>query len=78
MTNPLMKEYKKYRLTSDYGHEMMEINEELMKVEADEQPETLTNLHSKSVVFKPEYMNLLKKLWSTVRKVLLPKKSCCR
>jgi hypothetical protein len=43
----LLKGYEKSRPAADFVDETREINEELMEAQVDEQPETLTNLHSK-------------------------------
>ena len=57
-----MKGYEKYQLTIDFVFEMMEINDELMEAQVDEQPETLTNLHSKSGRLQTEIYEPVKEI----------------
>jgi molecular chaperone HscB len=57
-----MKEQEKYQLAADFPGEMMKTNDKLMEAQMNEQPETLTNLHSKSGRLQTEIYEPVKEI----------------
>jgi molecular chaperone HscB len=74
----LLEEEEKYQLPPDFLMEVLEINEQLMDAKMEDDPELKQNIQSSILNLQSEIYELLKTLLKITRRVLLPKKNCCR
>jgi molecular chaperone HscB len=78
MQKGLLEEEEKYQLPPDFLMEMLELNEGISDAKIEDDAEKISDFRIKLQVLQTKYMNLLSKLWKAIKKVLLPKKSCCK